>query len=251
MAQYDVAARGVASVRVDADSWLSALGLALEEIGRVDDLKRLACEVLPNGTVIARDVSTGIGYVVQRADEIPPPPEEDALTPEEDLEIELLDQPPSEIVPSDVLGLDDAVGVLEACEVALDRARASVPAESGSVLLVSGERLKFMAVLGPHADALIGARLPLGVGVAGRAMDQRRAVILTDASGDPRHYSEIDKKTGHRTRDMVCVPIVAGDKVYGVIEMLDLLHGGRFTHVHVRALRSVASALADRLAGKT
>lgn len=50
---------------VEAHSWLSALGLALDELAVVERLERLACEVLPNGTVLARDGRSGQGFVVE------------------------------------------------------------------------------------------------------------------------------------------------------------------------------------------
>lgn len=50
---------------VEAGNWLAALGLGLDRLGVVADIHRLACEVLPNGTVIARDVRTGSGFVVR------------------------------------------------------------------------------------------------------------------------------------------------------------------------------------------
>ena len=68
MRTWSVTARGLASVQVQGRNWLVALGRGLHELGRVDELARLACEVLPNGTVIARDIATGTGYIVQGVD---------------------------------------------------------------------------------------------------------------------------------------------------------------------------------------
>jgi len=65
--RFFVSVRGGAPSNVLAANWLSALGDGLEQLGIVGDIDRLACEVLPNGTVIARDVRTGAGYVVQPA----------------------------------------------------------------------------------------------------------------------------------------------------------------------------------------
>ncbi len=90
MRTWSVTARGMAAVQVQGRNWIVALGRGLEELGRVPDLTRLACEVLPNGTVIARDIATGTGYVVQTLEEearkptsrppAPPESEEDVET---------------------------------------------------------------------------------------------------------------------------------------------------------------------------
>lgn len=67
MGRFLVSARGLPPASVDAGNWLAALGLGLDKLGVVAELHRLACEVLPNGTVIARDVSAGAAFVVRPA----------------------------------------------------------------------------------------------------------------------------------------------------------------------------------------
>lgn len=67
MQRYLVSARGEEPTTVLASNWLSALGEGLDRLGLVSTLDRLACEVLPNGTVVARDVRTGMGFIVRPA----------------------------------------------------------------------------------------------------------------------------------------------------------------------------------------
>lgn len=50
---------------VEAGNWLTALGDGLDKLGVEADFSRLACEVLPNGTVIAQDVRSGSRFVVR------------------------------------------------------------------------------------------------------------------------------------------------------------------------------------------
>lgn len=64
MPEFEVSPADGSAVRIEAANWLSALGDGLDELGVVEALERLACEVLPNGRVIARDVRTGQGFVV-------------------------------------------------------------------------------------------------------------------------------------------------------------------------------------------
>ncbi|MFT4978268.1 MAG: hypothetical protein ACI8S6_004176 [Myxococcota bacterium] len=77
---------GEAPVEVEAPNWLVALGIGLDALGEVTSIDRLACEVLANGKVIARDVRTGTGFIVQLAEpgedaprRRPPPEAEDVL----------------------------------------------------------------------------------------------------------------------------------------------------------------------------
>ncbi len=53
-------------VQVRSANWLAALGDGLQALGQIANLERLACEVLPNGRVVARDVRTGQGFVVMQ-----------------------------------------------------------------------------------------------------------------------------------------------------------------------------------------
>lgn len=305
---WSVTARGQAAVRVRGRNWIVALGRGLDELGRADDLRRLACEVLPNGTVIARDVTTGVGYVVQaihgdapglfeltdvrsepdpaepleisalddQTSELPmptddptesiaePPPAEPpseltepgiALTPEEEeeergepifiLPADAIDELTSEDDPG--YAILDAESRLEACRLALERARTAVGAESGAVILEERGMLRFFAVEGPHAEQLLGSRLPLGTGVAGFAMEQRRSLVLSDARQDPRHNGEVDALTGYTTQQIAVVPVVARNRALGVLELMNLPDGRQFTDSDLSIVRQFADALAVRL----
>ena len=106
MRRFRVSMRGGDHALVDAGNWLTALGIGLDQLGVVNGLDRLACEVLPNGTVIARDARTGSGYVVQPTgnDDDHAPPADPALSP--DLE------PTSVFAPPDPDDLDEETEIL-------------------------------------------------------------------------------------------------------------------------------------------
>jgi GAF domain-containing protein len=247
MASWSISARGTPTVQVAAPNWIAALGLGVEELGRAGSIQRLACELLPNGTVIARDIATGTGFVVQQVDDV-----EEARDPTDELPT---------LAPDDLIELttdltaergrfapiDEAETPLAAGQIALLLARDHVPAESGAVILEEKGYLRFVSVLGPHARKLAGVRLPLGTGVAGFAMANHRTVVLEDAQEDPRHCGEIDALTGYRTKEIAVVPLVKGDRCYGVLELMNLPGGRRFTTEELEQLQSVASALASRL----
>lgn len=63
--RFEVSTRGLPPQRVEAPNWLAALGLGIDQLGVVASIDRLACEVLPNGKVLARDVRSGLGFVVE------------------------------------------------------------------------------------------------------------------------------------------------------------------------------------------
>jgi len=249
MASFSVSARGLASVQVKGSNWIQALGSGLEQLGKAAEVARLACEVLPNGTVIARDITSGTGYIVQQVhEEAIEETDSDGM-----VEIEEFELLPADAIselgtePSPLAAIDQADTVKSACEEALRLARDWVPAESGAIILEDKGYLRFNAVVGPHARKLVGIRLPVGTGVAGFAMERRRTVVLADAHEDPRHCGEVDALTGYVTKEIAVVPVVCEDEVLGVLELMNLRGGGRFGNEHVDKLREVADALGRRL----
>jgi len=257
MKHWSVTAQGLASVEVPARNWMVALGRALDELGQAERLERLACEVLPNGTVVARDVATGTGYVVQEVDATGSRAivSDDEVIEAESADVEPLfvaGGAPESPADSDDPGIRSAPTVVGACEAALAAALGVVPAESGAVILADRGHLRFVAASGPASARLVGTRLPLGSGIAGFAMVQRRSIVLDDARRDPRHAADIDALTGYTTRQIAVVPVGGGgaslDEAQGVIEVMNLGEGRRFSPGALIALERLANVLAERLA---
>ena len=51
-------------------------------------------------------------------------------------------------------------------------------------------------------------RIPSDYGVSGWVFQHRSPVTVNDAYEDPRFYSEVDKKSGFRTKNIICVPLI-------------------------------------------
>jgi len=69
-------------------------------------------------------------------------------------------------------------------------------------------------------------RIPSGAGIAGACFTSRETINIPDAYADPRFNQAIDKKTGYRTRTILCMPILnkGGDKL-GVVQVLNKASG--------------------------
>jgi class 3 adenylate cyclase/putative methionine-R-sulfoxide reductase with GAF domain len=50
--------------------------------------------------------------------------------------------------------------------------------------------------------------IPDDSGVAGWVFQSKTPMIINNAYDDPRFYSEVDKKTGFRTKNIICVPVI-------------------------------------------
>ena len=72
-------------------------------------------------------------------------------------------------------------------------------------------------------------RLKLGAGLAGWVAKHRRALLVEDAYKDPRFFSGFDKKAGFLTKSVLCLPLVAKDRLIGVAELINKKDGASFT----------------------
>ena len=84
-------------------------------------------------------------------------------------------------------------------------------------------------------------RIPSDYGVAGWVFQHRASVTVNDAYNDPRFYSEVDKKSGFRTRNIMCVPLVdwAG-RCIGALQSLNK-RSGDFTDDDMELLTFISN----------
>jgi GAF domain-containing protein len=115
-------------------------------------------------------------------------------------------------------------GILKLFEQMVDNAVSAVDARDGSFLIPdrrTGE-LVFLIVRGdePHSE-LVGRRLPRGEGIAGWVAENRRPVIVNNVAADERFYPGIDRELDYRTQSVLAAPLMGGDRVIGVVEVLN------------------------------
>lgn len=109
--------------------------------------------------------------------------------------------------------LDDAVSIFDC--------------EAGTLYLIDDRTsdLIFHVTLGPAADKLLGLRLPAGAGIAGWAVEIHEPVIENDVQQSARHYKEADQLTGFDSRAILAVPLRVGDRMIGVLEIINRRDG--------------------------
>lgn len=72
-------------------------------------------------------------------------------------------------------------------------------------------------------------RLPVGVGIAGDVAKTRKGANIPDAYEDSRFNPGFDKKTGYRTRSVLCLPMMNSEgKLVGVVQVLNKKDGRAF-----------------------
>lgn len=67
-------------------------------------------------------------------------------------------------------------------------------------------------------------RLKMGQGIAGWVAENRQSALVADTATDNRFFKGADTRTGFQTRSIVCVPLLLGEKLVGVLQALNPLH---------------------------
>ncbi len=102
------------------------------------------------------------------------------------------------------------------------------------------EELFFVIVKGIDAKAVENIRLGRGEGIAGTVARTRKSIFVPDTSRDKRFSDRVDRATGFKTRSLMAVPVIFGDTLYGVIELVNRGSGGLFTEMEHLILQTIA-----------
>jgi GAF domain-containing protein len=137
-------------------------------------------------------------------------------------------------------------GVLESI---VNLAAQTIGARYGSLFLVDEQtqELVFEVSLREGVEELRRFRLPLGRGIAGLVAVTGQPIAVSDVAGDPRHAADIAERTGYVPKNMLCVPLQTGERVVGVLELMDKHGDDSFSLADMQALGEFASRAAERI----
>lgn len=121
-----------------------------------------------------------------------------------------------------------------------------VEVEAGSIMLLEFDSLVIEAAMGEFSQVLTRQKLQFNHGVAGYVVATGEAVIVDDVRDNPHFLSVVDEKTGFETRSMLCVPLICGGRVIGVIELLNRV-GRPFSQDDLQGVKAVAASTAIAL----
>ena len=89
--------------------------------------------------------------------------------------------------------------------------------------------------------------VPRGRGIAGWVLEHSEALLVPDAYADPRFFPDVDKKTGYRTRSILCVPLVRKEKIIGVLQVLNPMERQAFDETDLEAFKAYANLAATAI----
>jgi len=118
----------------------------------------------------------------------------------------------------------------------------AVDSQDGSLQLLDEEvqELVFVEVQGSSRSQLMGYRLPVSQGIAGWVVTNRTPELVPDVYQEPRFSPLVDQTTGFHTSSLICVPLLAGERTLGAIEVVNTLSGAPFSKKDLDVLELVA-----------
>ncbi|MBI4621274.1 MAG: GAF domain-containing protein [Desulfobacterales bacterium] len=114
--------------------------------------------------------------------------------------------------------------------------------EAGSLLFLDKNELEFKAAFNLDLEPLRSFRPKLGQGIAGYSADRGESVLIRDIQISQYYDPEFDRRTGFKTRSVLCVPLISQGKVIGAIEVLNRLQGDFDTN-DLQLLQSIATSV--------
>ncbi len=122
-------------------------------------------------------------------------------------------------------------------------------AADGSLILLDEDsnELVFVVVRGSTREALQGYRIPKDMGIAGWVVTHAEPQVVNKARLDHRFSSHVDATFNFQTDSLMCVPLIAQDRMLGVIEVLNKFSGQDFNEADFNLLTILAHIAAEAI----
>ena len=115
----------------------------------------------------------------------------------------------------------------EALEKMVDEVCETLECDRASVFMLDELNAELWTKVGSGSENT--TRIPLDSGIEGAVVRNDSAENIEDVYRDARFERATDKRTGYRTKSMLCVPIKdQHDQIIGVTEAINKLGGDRF-----------------------
>ena len=104
-----------------------------------------------------------------------------------------------------------------------ETARRLFGAAACSLALLSDDdsELLYTVAAGAGAQDVTGMRIPASQGIAGWVVQSGQPIAISDVAGDPRFSRQVAEQTGYVPQAILAVPVQAGQRMLGVISLLD------------------------------
>jgi len=112
----------------------------------------------------------------------------------------------------------------------VDAARRIFGAAAASMMLVNEEErvLEFKVASGGSDQDLVGRKFPLDKGIAGYVVMTGQPLAISNVRQDARFNQDFAKSTGYVPNSILATPLLSGEHVIGVMEVLDKIDAASF-----------------------
>ncbi len=142
---------------------------------------------------------------------------------------------------ADVLSLDLLLKKL--VEIITD----ALNSDRSTLYLYDAETKELFARVAVGEETTKEIRFPSHLGIAGKVFTSGEGLIIPDAYADARFNQEVDRKTGYRTRNILCTPMRNRRReIIGVSQVLNKLEGD-FTADDMAMLEAITSQASSAL----
>lgn len=103
-------------------------------------------------------------------------------------------------------------------------------AGAASILLVNEAEqvLEFKVAHGPAGKGLLGTKYPLDKGIAGYVVMTGQPIATSNVNQDARFDRKFAESTGYVPESILATPLRSGDRIIGVMEVLDKINASSF-----------------------
>jgi len=112
----------------------------------------------------------------------------------------------------------------------VDAAARLFGAAAASIALVDEQQqaLEFKVAYGVGNEEVVGMRIPLDSGIAGYVAMTGQPIAMSNVQQDARFNQDFARSTGYVPRSILATPLLWGDRVLGVMEVLDKINAPAF-----------------------
>jgi len=120
-----------------------------------------------------------------------------------------------------------------------------VDAERASLMLADREKGELWSkVAQSEGSGHLEIRIPISAGIAGQVLAAGTALNLEDAYLSPHFNPEVDRRTGYRTRSILCLPFLDQmDRPFAVLTLLNKRGGCPFSGQDVTLMKELVASL--------
>lgn len=103
-------------------------------------------------------------------------------------------------------------------------------AAAASILLLNEAEgvLEFKVTYGASNRNLVGTRIPLDQGIAGYVAMSGQPIAISDVAKDARFNRDFARSTGYVPQSILATPLTSGERILGVMEVLDKIDAPSF-----------------------